>query len=384
MYSKKSKPQKIEFYKHNLTSVDKKECLRVLNSIFLTTGTNVKKFEQDFAKYLDAKHAIGVSSCTDALFLCLKYLGIQEGDEVITTPMTFMATSNAVLYCNAKPVFVDVEPNTGNMDADLIEKAITPKTKAIIPVHLYGQMCDMKKISMIAKKHNLKIIEDAAHCIEGKRDGIRVGQLSDFACFSFYAIKTITSGEGGMITTNNSDANEWLIKARLHGMSKNAIDRYSGHYQPIDMEFLGYKSNMTNIEASLLQHQLERIDSLHAKREILASIYDKGFENNSKIKVLKNLPNSLHGRFLYTIQVNPQKRDVYIGKIENEGIAIAVHFKPVHLLTYYRKMLGLKEGDFPIAERIGNSTISLPFYPRLTRKEALHIITVVNNITQNS
>ena len=373
---------KIEFYKHNLTEQDKEECLKALDSLFLATGTVVRKFEQNFANYLKAKYAIGVSSCTDALFLCLKYLGIQEGDEVITTPMTFMSTSNAILYCRAKPIFVDVENHTGNIDANLIEKAITKRTKAIIPVHLYGQMCDMKKIYKISKKYDLKIIEDSAHCIEGERDGVRVGQLSDFACFSFYAIKTITSGEGGMITTNNNKANEWLIKARLHGMNKNAIDRYSSHYQPLDMDFLGYKANMTNIDASLLIHQLERIEILYKKRERIAKLYDNGFKDNKNIQVFLNLPHSKHGRFLYTILVEPKRRSEYIRKLEDSGISIAVHFKPVHLLTYYRKTFGFREGDFPVAERVGSSTISLPFYPRLTNAEIDYIIERVNDITQ--
>ena len=374
--------RKIEFYKHNLTEQDKEECLKALDSLFLATGTVVRKFEQNFANYLKAKYAIGVSSCTDALFLCLKYLGIQEGDEVITTPMTFMSTSNAILYCRAKPIFVDVENHTGNIDANLIEKAITKRTKAIIPVHLYGQMCDMKKIYKISKKYDLKIIEDSAHCIEGERDGVRVGQLSDFACFSFYAIKTITSGEGGMITTNNNKANEWLIKARLHGMNKNAIDRYSSHYQPLDMDFLGYKANMTNIDASLLIHQLERIEILYKKRERIAKLYDNGFKDNKNIQVFLNLPHSKHGRFLYTILVEPKRRSEYIRKLEDSGISIAVHFKPVHLLTYYRKTFGFREGDFPVAERVGSSTISLPFYPRLTNAEIDYIIERVNDITQ--
>lgn len=374
--------RKIEFYRHNLTATDIREVNKVLNSIFLTTGNSVKQFETDFAKYLQAKYAVGVSSCTEALFLCLKYMGIGEGDEVITTPMTFMATANAILYCGAKPVFVDVEESTGNIDANLIEKAITKKTKAIIPVHLYGQMCDMKKINIIAKKYKLGVIEDAAHCIEGERDGIRVGQLSQFACFSFYAIKTITSGEGGAITTNDSKAYEWLIKARLHGMSKNAIDRYSGHYQPIDMEFLGYKANMTNIEASMLLHQLERINRLYEQREKLAAIYDKGFSKNKNVKIIPALTNSKHGRFLYTIQVDPAKRDEIIRQLESAGISIAVHFKPVHLLSYYKKA-GYREGDYPIAERMGMSTISIPFYPKLTRNEAEYIIKEVNRVTQN-
>lgn len=377
------KIKKIEFYRHNLNKDDKDECLKVLDSLFLSTGLKVKEFEHNFARYLGSNYSIGVSSCTDALFLCLKYLGIKEGDEVITTPMTFMATSNTVIYCGAKPVFVDVEPTTGNIDPNLIEKAITSRTKAIIPVHLYGQMCDMKKINAIAKKYKLKVIEDAAHCIEGKRDGIRVGELSDFACFSFYAIKTITSGEGGMITTNNKNAYEWLVKARLHGMNKNAIDRYVGHFQPFEMEFLGYKANMTNIQAALLLHQLARIEKLYRRREEIAEIYDNSFGKNKNIKIIPKVKDSKHARFLYTIQVDPRKRGEYITKIENAGISIAVHFKPVHLLSYYKNTFGFKEGDFPIAERIGSSTISIPFYPLLTKEETDYIVSTINKITQS-
>jgi len=374
------KKRKIEFYRHNLNEDDKKECLKVLNSIFLTTGKTVGEFEKYFAEYLKAKYAVGVDSCTDALFLSLKYLGIKKGDEIITTPLSFISTSNAILYCDATPVFVDVESSTGNIDANLIEKAITPHTKAIIPVHLYGQMCDMKKIREIADKYDLKIIEDAAHCIEGERDGIRVGELSEFACFSFYAIKTITSGEGGAITTNDFNAYDWLKKARLHGMNKNAVDRYVGHYQPYDMEFLGYKANMTNIDASLLIHQLERIEKLRLKREKIAKLYDKGFAKNSFIKIPKVMPGSKHGRFIYTIWVNPKKRDLYIRRIEEKGIAVAVHLKPIHFMTYYKERFGYKPKDFPKAEQIGNSTISLPFYPLLKLDETSYIIDSINKI----
>mgnify|MGYP001566944362 CR=1 FL=1 len=247
--------RKIEFYRHNLSAKDKKECLKVLNSLFLTTGEEVKLFEKKFAKYLGIKYVIGVTSCTDALFLALKCIGIKKGDEVVTAPLSFISTANAIEYCDAKPIFVDVEESTGNIDADLIEKAITNKTKAILVVHLYGQMCDMRRVREIADKRKLKVIEDCAHCIEGTRDEVRPGQLGDLACFSFYATKNITSGEGGAIATNNEDYYNWLFKARLHGMSKNALDRYTKKYEHYDMEFLGYKCNMNNIQASLLVHQ---------------------------------------------------------------------------------------------------------------------------------
>lgn len=370
--------RKIEFFRHNISLQDKNECLKILDSIFLTTGEIVKQFEQKFANYVKAKYAIGLSSCTDALFLALKFLGIGPCDEVITTVLSFAATSNVIEYCGAKPIFVDVEPNTGNINADLIEQAITPKTKAIVVVHLYGQMCDMKRIRKIADKYGLKIVEDAAHCIGGVRDGILVGQFGDFACYSFHAIKTITSGEGGMITTNDKNAYEWLIKARLHGMSKNAADRYTKRYEHNDMEFLGYKCNMTNIAASLLIHQLDRVNIYLKKKERIAEIYNRGFSKNKAIKIPQTLPNSIHARFLYTIWVNPKKRDWIINELQEKGIGIGVHFLPIHFLTYYKKKYGYRQGDFPLAEKIGAATISLPFYPKLTRQELRYIIKVVN------
>lgn len=372
--------KKIEFYRHNLTAQDKKECLKVLGSIFLTTGEVVKQFEHEFAIYIGAKYCIGVSSCTDALFLCLKYIGIGPGDEVITTVLSFAATSNAIEYCGAKPIFVDVEPNTGNIDADLIESAITPRTKAVLVVHLYGLMCDMKKIRTIANKHHLKVIEDCAHCIEGARDGVRVGKLADFACFSFYATKTITSGEGGAITANNQKAADWLIRARLHGMSKNAADRYVKRYQHNDLEFLGYKANMTNVAASLLLHQLDRINVLLKQRERIANLYNKGFSKNPLIRMPDILPNSVHARYLYTIWVDPKRRDEIVNELQDKGIGVSVHFFPLHFLSYYKKKYGYKRGDFPAAEQIGDSTISLPFYPKLTLNEIRYIIYHVNKI----
>jgi len=380
MISCSMRKRTIEFYRHNLTSKDKNACLKILDSIFLTTGEAVKTFEQKFADYMGAKYCVGLSSCTDALFLSLKYFGIGPGEEVVTTVFSFAATSNPIEHCGAKTVFVDVEKDTGNIDANLIEKAITPRTRAIIVVHLYGLMCDMKKIHSIAKKHNLKVIEDCAHCIEGMRDGVRPGQLGDIACFSFYATKTITSGEGGAITTNDAKAYEWLLRARLHGMHKNAVDRYSKRYEPNNMEFLGYKCNMTNIAASLLLGQLERIQSLLKKRELIAKLYHHGFAKNPRVQTPATAPNSVHARYLFTIWVDPRKRNEYISKLQDAGIRVSVHFMPISLLTYYKKKYGHKRGDFPVAEKIGDSTISLPFYPKLTAKEIRYIIDSVNAI----
>ncbi len=370
---------KVEFFKHNICKDEIEAVSKVLRSIFLTTGPVTNQFEEAFSSYLGVVHAVGVTSCTAALFLSLKALSIGTGDEVITTPITFISTPNVILHAGAKPVFVDVEPETGNICIDNIEKAINKNTKAIIPVHLYGQMCDMKAIRKLADKYGLFIIEDSAHCIEGKRDGIRPGQLADTACFSFYAIKNITCGEGGAIITGSHKITERLNKLRLHGMSKSSIDRYTGTYQHWDMELLGYKFNMSDIQAALLLHQLELIEKRLVCREAICRRYENGFLNIEGIDFPETLPNSKHARHLFTIWVAPEKRDKILHKLQQANIGVAVNFRAVHLLTYYRETFGYKRGDFPVAEEIGDRTISLPMYPKMTDDEVDYVIEEVGN-----
>ncbi|MBI5682889.1 MAG: DegT/DnrJ/EryC1/StrS family aminotransferase [Deltaproteobacteria bacterium] len=360
--------KKIEFYQHNITSKDIKRASDVLKSIFLTTGDEVYEFEKKFSSYLSINNTIGLTSCTAALHLALLAWDIGTGDEVITTPLSFCATSNSVIHAGAKPVFVDVEEDTGNINAELIEDAITERTKAIMPVHLYGQMCDMKSISQIADKYNLVVIEDAAHCIEGSRNDIRVGQLGDAACFSFYATKNITSGEGGAISTNNNEKSDLLKMMRTHGIDKSAADRYTKKYRHWDMPVLGWKYNMDNIHASLLIGQLQKIDELHEKREQLWSYYVDRLSSVKGIRLLKDMPDSVHARHLFTALVAPDRRDSILWQIQDNGIGVAVNYRAIHLLEYYRRTYGYKEGDFPVAEDIGNRTISLPLYPKLSRK----------------
>ncbi len=372
--------KKIEFYKHNIDKKDIKEVKKVLKSIFLTTGPKTKEFEKNFASYMRNKNAIGVYSCTSGLFLLLKAIGIKEGDEVITTPFSFVATSNSILYCGAKPVFVDVDEKNGNIDINKIENAITDKTKAILPVHLYGIMVNVKKIKDIATKNNLYFFEDSAHCIEGEFDGIKAGEISDGAAFSFYATKNITSGEGGAIVTNNDELADKIRIMRLHGMDKNAADRYTKKFTQYDVPLLGYKFNMFDIQAALLLNQLKLIEKRWQKKKENYDYYTSLLSDIPEIRIPYLPDNVKHSLHLYTIRVNSKIRDEILYELQKKGIGVAVNYKPIHLFTYYRKKFGFKEGDFPTAEKIGKETISLPFYARLKKKEIRYIVNSLKDI----
>ena len=371
---------KIEFYKHSIGEEEKRNVLECLDGIFLTTGSYVSEFENKFSEYLGLNYAVGLTSCTAALHLSLLVLGIGPGDEVITTPMTFIATVTAIIHTGAKPIFVDVEKETALINPDLIESAITERTKAILPVHLYGQMCDMKKIKEIADKHNLRIVEDAAHCIEGERAGIKPGHLGDVACFSFYATKNITSGEGGAIATNNKEIADRVRLLRQHGMSKEAADRYSGVYKHWDMVECGWKYNMDNIQASLLLPQLKKIDDQWQRRE---KVYNRYISHLSKIsqidypKIKSDFKSAYH---LFTIWVEPERRDEILRLLGEKGIGVAVNYRSIHLLTYFRETFGFKRGNIPVAESIGDKTISIPFYPQLSDEEVEFVAEALREI----
>lgn len=372
--------KKIEFFRHNIGKKDIERVNSVLRSIFLTTGKEVDEFEQKFSHYIDLKYTVGLTSCTAALHLGLVALGIGPDDEVITTPLSFCATSNAILHAGAKPVFVDVEEETGNINAELIESAISKRTKAIIPVHLYGQMCDMKRIRSIASEYDLTVIEDAAHAIESSRDGIRVGHASDAACFSFYATKNITSGEGGAISVNSGSLAETLRMLRLHGVDKGAADRYTKRYEHWDMPLLGWKYNMDNIHAALLIGQLERIENLWQKRDRLWRFYEEELYAVRKLEILRTLPQVKHGRHLFTVLVPSRRRDAMLWALQDRNIGVAVNYRPIHLLKYYRKSFGCSEGDYPVAEEIGKRTISLPLYPSLRKEEAIYVVKTLKDL----
>ena len=371
---------RVEFYRHSLTEEDIAAVAETLRSVFLTTGPRAADFERAFAAYLGVEHAVTVSSCTSALHLSLCALNIGPGDEVITTPMTFIATANAILHSGATPVFVDVEPDTGNLDANLVERAITSRTRAIVPVHLYGLMADVHALDTICRRRGLAMIEDTAHATEAIRNGVRPGQLGRAAAFSFYATKNLTCGEGGAVATNDAALAESLRRLRSHGMSKEAAGRYTGRYQHWDMLTLGYKANLSDIQAALLVGQLPRLEAQLARRQEIAARYEAAFSEIAGIRFPRSRNTARHARHLFTILVPPDSRDEFLGRLQDRGIGVAVNYRAVHLLSYYRDRFGFKPGDFPEAEAIGNSTLTLPLYPSMRDEEVEQVIEAVRDV----
>jgi len=354
---------KIDFFRHDLGGPELDAIAAVFRGTILTTGDVVNEFENRFATYLGRRHAMAVTSCTGALHMSLLACGVGPGDEVITTPLTFIASSTAIIEAGARPVFVDVEADTGNIDAERIEAAITPRTKAIVPVHLYGQMADMRRIRDIAERRGLYVIEDAAHCIEGRRDGVAPGALAHTACFSFYATKNITCGEGGAVVTDDSALAERLRLLRLHGMTKNAADRDREGYQHWDMVTFGWKYNLDNIHAAIMLPQFERLEVKWLRRSALAARYTEALAGVPGVSIPAIRNGVRHAHHLFVAWFDPSMRDSVISDLQRQEIGVMVNYRPIHLLTYFQKLLGHKRGDFRNAERIGDSTVSLPFYP---------------------
>lgn len=356
---------KVPFFSHDLGEPEIEAVRRVFNGTILTTGDFVQEFEERFAAYLGLQFTIGVTSCTGAMHIALLASGVEPQEEVITTPMTFIATATAIIQSGAIPVFVDIEDDTGNIDANKISDAIGPKTKAILPVHLYGQMCDMRTIHSLAERYQLAVIEDAAHCIEGERDGVRPGGLSNAACFSFYATKNLTCGEGGAAVTNAERMNTEMRLLRHHGMTKTANDRFKEGYQHWDMVKMGWKYNMDNIQAAMLLPQLDRLERNYEKRKALSQRYCALLSQVPYVSTIALRPNTHHAWHLFPIRIQNISRDLVVQKLNAAGIQTVVNYRAIHLLTYFRERFGFKPGDFPIAEKFGDSVLSLPFYPNM-------------------
>jgi dTDP-4-amino-4,6-dideoxygalactose transaminase len=355
------------------------EVVDSLRSGWIGTGPKVQQFEKLFREYVGAKHAVAVNSCTAALHLALLGSGIGPGDEVITTPMTFCATGNAVLHTGAVPVFADVDPETMNISPERIEAAITPRTRAILPVHFGGRPCAMDEIGAIASRHGLLVIEDAAHCIEGAFRGRKIGALSPLTCFSFYVTKNVVTGEGGMVTTDDDQLAAKIKMNALHGMDADAWQRFSDkgyrHYQVV---FPGFKYNMTDLQAALGIHQLNRVERQLRRREEIWARYDAAFAELPIVLPGPPEPETVHARHLYTVLIEPQRsgkrRDDILQELFVRGVGTGVHYTALHLHPYYRNRFGYSEGDFPAAERIGAATLSLPMSPALTDDDVEQVI----------
>lgn len=359
-----------------------------LRSGWIGTGPKTKKFEEIFKDLIGCKHAIALNSCTAGLALALNILNIGKDDEVITSPLTFPATANVIEHIKAKPVFVDIEKETGNIDPKLIYSKITAKTKAIIPVHYTGLPCNMDEIIKIAQEHNLRIIEDAAHAIETKYNGQKIGNIGDITSFSFYATKNVTTGEGGMITTNND---EWAKKARvlrLHGISRDAWGRHSTEgFRHYDVIHPGYKLNMMDIQAAMGLPQLRNIGTRHKRRKDIWRRYKEAFKNLDTITTPPDAEEgSIHGYHLYTLLINEEKlrvsRDEFISALQKENIGIGIHFTSLHLTKYYREKYGYQPQDFPNAKNISDRTFSIPLSSGLTDEEVSDVIKAIKKVSE--
>ena len=377
----------LPFHQPRLGKEEQEELIKTLRSGWLTRGPKVEKFEHEFAKYVKSRYAIGLNSCTAALHLALVSLEISKGDEVITTPFTFAATANVIVHVGAIPVFVDIDPTTLNIDVNNIESKITSRTKAILPVHFAGQPCNMDGIMRIAKRHNLVVIEDAAHAIESVYKGKKIGSIGLMTAFSFYATKNITTAEGGMLTTNSEKLMQKVQILSLHGISADAWKRYGREgYKHWDIIYPGYKYNMTDVQASFGLHQLKKIDSFWKVRRRLVKIYDQAFKSFPGILTLKrnsskNCKDALH---LYVIIVQTEQlnadRDRILNAIQAENIGVGVHYRAVHLHPYYQKTFDFKAGSYPNAEYASDRVISLPLYPAMKKKDIYDVIVAVKKV----
>jgi len=365
-----------DFLPYALPSLSHEEAdavVRILQSGWLTTGKETKTFEKEFAAFTGTEHALGVSSCTAALHLALMCAGVGPGDEVITTPLTFAATVNQIIHCGAVPVLTDIDPLTLNINPSLIEAVITPRTKAVIAVHFAGLPADMAAINRIAQKNGLTVIEDAAHAAGSSLNAVKCGALSPYGCFSFYATKNCTTGEGGMLTFRNATLYEKAGELALHGITRDAWKRYhaDGNWQ-YDINHAGYKYNMTDIEAAIGRVQLKKLDGFNDIRRAYAAQYDDSFKDLDFKRPVT--PSGVtHSTHLYTIRVNRALHSIHRNDFINilktkYKIGTAVHFIPVNQFTFYRNYFKKNGGQphLPVSDAIADELVSLPLYPAMT------------------
>lgn len=366
------------------------EVVHSLESGWVTTGIKAKQFEADFAEFLGGGvEAIAVNSATAGLHLGLEAMGIGPGDEVITTTHTFTATAEIIRYLGADPVFVDVDSHTLCIDVDQIERAITHRTKAIIPVHFAGRSAEMDQILRIAKKYNLRVMEDAAHSLPTTHNGKMIGTLdSDVTVFSFYANKTITTGEGGMLVTRNPEIARRAKVMRLHGINRDAFDRFTAKVPSWYYEVVapGFKYNLTDIAASLGIHQLKKAGRFQQKRAQLAALYDKKLADLPLLLPPQPLPGDIHSWHLYVIQLKPEfgvSRDRFIEQMFEQEIGCSVHYIPLHQQPYWQERYGLTAEQFPVSQSIYENTVSIPLYSKMTASDVDRVVDAIKKIYLN-
>ncbi len=357
-----------------------------LRSGWLGTGPKVKRFEEAFREYIGAKYAVALNSCTAALHLALLAIDVKAGDEIITSPMTFTATAAAIIHAGGTPVFVDVDLETMNIDPERIATAISDKTRAVLPVHFAGRPCDMKRIMLLAKENDFKVIEDAAHAIESVAQGKKVGTIGDLTCFSFYVTKNLVTGEGGMVTTGEKEYADWIKVLALHGLTRDAWHRFSDqgfkHYQVI---YPGFKYNMMDIQAGIGFHQLKRIEQYGTRREAIWGRYNEAFSGLPVITPsTRFLAGDRHAYHLYTLLLKSEElridRDQFMEALHKENIGTGVHYRALHLNPYYAEKYDLKREMFPNAEYISDRTVSLPLSAKLEDGDVEDVISAVGRV----
>lgn len=361
------------------------EVVASMKSGWLGTGPKVARFERDFAAYEGVPHAAAVNSCTAALHLSLLAAGLQPGDEVITTPLTFCATVNAIIHAGARPVLADVDPRTMNLDPRAVEARLTPRTRAIVPVHMAGRPCDMDALMALAARHGLKVIEDCAHAIETEYHGRKAGTFGDFGCFSFYVTKNVVTGEGGMVLTRREEDLARIKVLALHGMSKDAWKRFSDegykHYQVVEA---GFKYNMMDLQAAIGIHQLQRIEPYWRRRQEIWTRYEAAFADLPVARPAPPEPGTRHALHLYTLLIDPARagltRDAFLDAMTAQGIGVGVHYLSVPEHPYYQKTFGWRPEEFPHAMQIGRQTVSLPLSAKMTDADVEDVVTAVRRV----
>lgn len=375
----------LPFHRPAIANAEIQAAVRALRSGWLTMGPRTQEFEERFRAYVGAKHAVAVSSCTAGLHTTLAAIGVGPKDEVLTSPLTFTSTAMVAVHLGAKPVFADVDGETFNLDPEAARGRLGPRTKAMIPVHHGGLPCDLDALAAMARANGTFLLEDAAHAFGASYGGKRIGAVGDATAFSFYATKPLTTGEGGMVTTDDGALADRLRSLRLHGISRDAWKRYTAtgdwYYEVLDA---GYKYNMTDVQAAIGLVQLRRAETLFRKRRSAAAYLTKGLRGLATVTVPRERRGSVHAWHLYPILIDVDRlridRAKFIEAMRAENIGTSVHFIPLHLQPFYQKAFGYRRGDFPVAERVYDRIVSLPLYPGLTRADLDDVVDAVAKI----